>query len=144
MGILSGESNALAVQQSLYLLGMGGRVDDRSERSGFPQQTGTHRLQLFDLGHKVTGAIDLFHGVHQLGSLLDVLLVSKAGAHAGTLLHIDLMVVPYNGLYLGRVMMVRNSPFLMSFSKPNFIVDSSNCHLIVFCREMFLCRILSF
>ena len=99
VGVLGGKRDALAVQQRLHLLGMGGGVDAGEHNLVLPQQGEFTGLQLLHLGDKIAGPIDLLHGVHQLGALLGVLLVRKAGARARAPLHIDLMAVAHNGLH---------------------------------------------
>ena len=99
MGVLGGKRDALAVQQRLHLLGVGGGVDAGEHNLILPQQGEFTGLQLLHLGDKVAGPIDLLHGVHQLGALLGVLLVREAGARARAPLHIDLVAVAHNGLH---------------------------------------------
>ena len=102
VGVLGGKRDALAVQQRLYLLGVGGGVDAGEHNLILPQQGEFTGLQLLHLGDKVAGPIDLLHGVQQLGALLGVLLVREAGARARAPLHIDLVAVAHNGLHFRR------------------------------------------
>ena len=99
VGVLGGKRDALAVQQRLHLLGMGGGVDAGEHNLVLPQQGEFTGFQLLHFGDKIAGPIDLLHGVHQLGALLGVLLVREAGARARAPLHIDLMAVAHNGLH---------------------------------------------
>ena len=86
MAVLGGKGDALAVQNGLDLLGVGGGVDTGEDDLALPQQGELAGLQLLDLGDKVGLGVDLLHGVHQAGPGLHILRVLKAGLLARALL----------------------------------------------------------
>ena len=98
MAVLSAERDALAVQKSLHLLGMSGRMNAGQDDLILPQQGKLTGLQFLDLGNKVTCPIDFLHGVHQFSALFLILLVRKARADTGAALDVDLVAVAHNGV----------------------------------------------
>ena len=119
VAVLSGESDALAIQNGLDLLGMGGGVDAGENDLPLPQQRELAGLQLLHLGDEIGSGVDLLHGVHQLRAGLFIRLIHESGLFTGAPLDQGGMSVGYNGLDLAGGAMVRYSPFLMSFNNPN-------------------------
>ena len=102
MAVLSGDGDALAVQNGLHLFGVAGGMDAAVDHLVLFQIAELRRLDLLDLGQKIAGVPQLLGGVADSGTGGSIFFIGEACALTCILFHQNGVAVCNDGCHLHR------------------------------------------